>query len=367
MENQILPVCSQCGRLYPEVGAPYLCSCGGVFDFPPFQLPEDPKKIEKDQGLWKYKPLFSLGENLPIISLGEGNTPLCELEYHSQKIWAKLEFLNPTGSYKDRGSAVLTSFLVSRGIASAVEDSSGNAGASFAAYAVRAGINAEIYIPESASGPKRNQIEAYGAKVHRTPGPRSEASRAVLEAVNKGAIYASHAYMPFGLHGIATIAYEIYEQMGGKAPGTIIAPVGHGGLLYGLIKGFEGLKMACSTHEEPFYLGVQSNGCSPVYDAFARGELSLREPILSDTIAEGVKVSSPVRGNAILRKICEHRGKIISIGDDQLLRAYHDIAKKGFFIEPTSALVWAALQDQITALPAPVVMIFTGSGLKTQI
>jgi threonine synthase len=367
MDNQILPVCSQCRKPYPEEGAPFQCSCGGVFDFPAFQLPGELKEMAIGQGLWKYKSLFSLGESLPVISLGEGNTPLCELEYHSQKIWAKLEFLNPTGSYKDRGSAVLTSFLASRGVTAAVEDSSGNAGASFAAYAARAGIRAEVYIPESASGPKRNQIEAYGAMVHRVPGPRSEASRAVLEAVKNGQIYASHAYMPFGLHGIATIAYEIFEQLGWKAPGTVITPVGHGGLLYGLMKGFEALKMASNAQEEPFYLGVQSQGCSPVFDAFNKGEFTLREPLLSDTIAEGVKVSAPVRGSAILRNLSGHRGKIISIGDDQLLQAYHDIAKKGFFIEPTSALVWAALEDHINALPAPVVMIFTGSGLKTQI
>lgn len=319
------------------------------------------------QGLWKFRPYFSFGESLPEISLGEGNTPLCEMDYQSHKIFAKLEFLNPTGSYKDRGSAVLTSFLVSRGITDAVEDSSGNAGASFAAYSARAGIRAEIYIPESASGPKRNQIEAYGAKIHRIPGPRLEASRAVLEAVKHGQIYASHAYMPFGLHGIATIAYEIFEQLGRNAPGTIIAPVGHGGLLYGLMKGFEALKTSSNAQEEPFYLGVQSQGCSPVFDAFRNGEFTLREPILSDTIAEGVKVSAPVRGSAILRNLSGHRGKIISVSDDQLLRAYQEIARKGFFIEPTSSLVWAALENNINDLPAPVVLVLTGSGLKTQI
>jgi threonine synthase len=106
-----------------------------------------------------------------------------------------------------------------------VEDSSGNAGASLAAYTARAGIQAKIFIPESASGPKRKQIEYFGAELALIPGPRVEAAKAVKRATESGLTYASHAYMPFGLTGIATIAYEIAEVMNWNGPGTIIAPV----------------------------------------------------------------------------------------------------------------------------------------------
>ena len=109
----------------------------------------------------------------------------------------------------------------------ALEDSSGNAGASFAAYAARAGVRAKVFIPDAAAGPKRKQIEAYGAEVIRIPGLRSNAAEAALNAAAGGEVYASHAYLPFGLSGYATIAYEIFRQLG-QAPGSVIAPVGQG-------------------------------------------------------------------------------------------------------------------------------------------
>lgn len=360
----IFPTCTRCGKPYPADGAPFRCECGGVFDYAEFPA-FHPQSLQADQrGLWKYRA--SLGAELPVISLGEGNTPLEFTDFRSQPIGLKLEYLNPSGSYKDRGSAVLSSFLLSRGVSSAVEDSSGNAGASFAAYAARAGIEANIYIPESASGPKRDQIEAYGAQVHLIPGPRAEAAKAVLRQAEAGTVYASHAYMPFGLTGIATMAYEIFEQLGGKAPGTLVAPVGHGGLLYGLMRGFAALKTASIGIHEPFYVGVQAAGCAPVYTAYKKGEMTLREPAQSDTIAEGVRVSAPLRGEAILSRLREGGGEILAVDDLHLRQAYFELASRGFYVEPTSALCWAVLPEIVGKHPGPIVLILTGSGLKTK-
>ena len=129
----------------------------------------------------------------------------------------KLEFLNPTGSYKDRGSAVLLSFLRSRRVTQAVEDSSGNAGASFAAYAAACGVQGRVYVPDYASGPKLAQIAAYGAEVYQVAGTRTQTTEAALKAVKHDVAYASHAFMPFGLAGYATLAYELYQQTGESA------------------------------------------------------------------------------------------------------------------------------------------------------
>jgi threonine synthase len=148
--------------------------------------------------------------------------------------------LNPTGSFKDRGSAVLVSALKAAGVEEVVEDSSGNAGASLAAYAARAAIQARIYVPEYASGPKRLQISAFGAQVVQIPGPRSATAEAVQREAKEGIAYASHAYLPHGIAGIATIAFEIAEQLKGS-PGTVITPVGHGTLLLGLHRGFHAM------------------------------------------------------------------------------------------------------------------------------
>jgi len=316
--------------------------------------------------MWKYKAMFGLEEDAPIVTLGEGNTPLIETSYESGSIWLKLEYQNPTASYKDRGSAVLASFLASRGVRSVVEDSSGNAGASLAAYAARAGIKTRIFVPESASGPKRSQIEMYGAELIPIAGPRANAARAVREAVTDQVVYASHAYMPFGLSGIASIAYEITAELGGKAPGTVIAPVGHGGLLYGMMRGFTALKMASMVSNEPFYVGVQSTACAPLFAAYESNEYTLREPMESDTIAEGVRVRNPVRGEAILREFAGGRGRIMQVSEHDLLKAYHDLALHGFFVEPTSALPWAALPEIFGNVPEPVVIVLTGAGFKSK-
>ena len=181
-------------------------------------LPFEASLVEKGQpGIWRYRNTFGLPDDAPVISLGEGNTPLVWGKASGQEAAFKCEFLNPSGSFKDRGSATLVSFLRSRGVSEAVEDSSGNAGASFAAYAARGGIKARVFVPEAASGPKRSQIAAYGAEVVPVPGPRTNAAEAVRREAEAGAIYASHAYLPFNIPGYATLAYELVEQLGDRA------------------------------------------------------------------------------------------------------------------------------------------------------
>lgn len=361
-----LPVCVNCGRSYPATGTPYRCECGGVYDFVDF--PACSRALDLSApGLWRYRTSFGALADAPQVSLGEGNTPLLETQFAHHSVWLKQESLNPTGSYKDRGSALLAGFLRSRGVTQAVEDSSGNAGASFAAYAARAGIHAEIYVPAAASGPKLQQIQAYGAEVHAIPGPRQNAADAVQQRAESGIAYASHAYLPFGLLGIATIAHELVEQLGGKAPGTLVVPVGHGGLLYGLMRGFAALVEAASIDKEPVYVGVQSIGCAPVFSAFENGEYTLREPLQSDTIAEGVRVSHPVRGGAILHRLHGTAGRILAVDEPELVAANHSIAAQGFYVEPTSALAWAVLPEIIGKDPDPVVLVLTGTGLKTNL
>lgn len=362
----ILPVCTSCGKRYPQTGTPYCCECGGVYDldaFPGFQTGQIQPAV---QGLWKYSAMLNLPEGAPQISLGEGNTAMLAIPNLGRQVFAKLEYLNPTGSYKDRGSAVLMSFLAARGVTQVVEDSSGNAGASLAAYAARAGIKAKVFIPESASGPKRSQIEFYGAELACIPGPRAQAARAVKLDADAGIPYASHAFMPFGLTGIATIAYEIASELGWQAPGSIVAPLGHGGLLDGIMRGFEALKQAGKIKDEPYYLGVQAAGCAPVFEAYKNRIFTLREPHESDTIAEGVRVSHPVRGEAILRKLSLSNGNISQVKEEDLLIAYRQLAEMGLFVEPTSALVWAALTSNTVRLPEPIILVLTGTGTKTK-
>ena len=354
--------CTQCGAPYPEHENPYLCKCGGVYDYQEF--PAFLGSNGSQKGLWAYleNPAFWAGK--PVVTLGEGNTPLLQVPFAGLPLWLKLESANPTGSYKDRGSTVLVSHLKNRGVSSTVEDSSGNAGASFAAYCARGSLRCKVFVPESASGPKRTQIEMFGAELVRVPGPRSEAARAVLAEAAAGVVYGSHAYMPFGLPGIATIAYEIVEQLG-VAPHSVIAPVGHGGLLYGIMRGFEAMRDAGAIKDVPFYVGVQSAACAPVAAGYFAGSPRPQPVTPGETLAEGVKVSSPVRGQAILTRIKNGNGKMLSVSEAQLKAAYFEMARKGIYCEPTSALVWAAAVLMEKSSAKTTVAIITGSGYKS--
>ncbi|MBN2548195.1 MAG: pyridoxal-phosphate dependent enzyme [Anaerolineales bacterium] len=316
-------------------------------------------------GIWRFRHALGLPAEAPQVYLGEGNTPLIWAKVLGKDIAFKLEFLNPTGSFKDRGSAALVSFLLSRGVKTAVEDSSGNAGASYAAYAARAGIRAQVFVPDYASGPKRRQIEAYGAQVVRIPGPRSNTSEAVLRAVESGEIYASHAYMPFCLPGYATAAYEIFEQLG-QAPGAVICPVGQGNLLLSIGRGFQALKKAGLVDRLPVLIGVQALACAPVWALWRYGPTGLGWVAEGETLAEGVRVKYPLRGDALLRTVEESGGMFFAVAEEDIPLGADQLARLGLYVEPTSAIVWNALQQVVEQMPGPLVVMLTGSGLKYQ-
>lgn len=354
--------CLNCGRPYPEMGTPYRCpACGGIYDqSEPFAF----AAAAALPGIWKYQASF--GFSADPVSLGEGNTPLLAAPAFGREIFLKCEFANPTGSFKDRGSALLSAFLRSRGAARAGEDSSGNAGASFAAYAARAGIQAQIFVPASASGPKRAQIEHYGAQVVVVPGARSEATRAAELAAEQGAVYASHAYLPFNLPGYATCAYEIVEQLGG-APGAVVVPAGQGGFLLGLGRGFEALLRAGRIGKMPRLIGVQASACAPLVALARMGIPGLGFVTEAPTLAEGVRVRTPLRAEAVLRMTESSGGKFIAVDEPLILPGRDALAHLGFYVEPTSALVWAALEEARSELPDPIVLVLTGSGYKVRL
>ncbi len=358
--------CQICGSVYPKKGTPFLCGkCGGVFDLCDLPAVDFQAKDQQLGGMWSYRNTFGLSKNDVAITLGEGSTPFVWETYQNRKIGIKQEFLNPTGSYKDRGTSLLVSHLLARGVSSVIEDSSGNAGASLAAYTARAGMHARVYVPASASGPKLKQISAHGADLVIVEGPRENAAKAVRLAANQGEVYASHAFMPFGLLGIATIAYELLEQMN-MVPGTIIAPVGHGGLMWGIIRGFHALMQSGIIKTMPFMVGAQASACAPLVAAFEAGKTDAEEYEEKATLAEGVKVVRPVRGKALLEHMRSDRGMFIKVEEEEIMTGFQELALRGFFIEPTSALAWNALKTVYNKVPEPIVLILTGSGLKFQ-
>ncbi len=354
--------CGTCRRPYPEDSLPYRCPhCGGayVFDAP---LPYAPHPGPR-RGLARYRETFPLPAGAPLVSLGEGGTPLLEVPLAGRRVFFKAEHLNPTGSFKDRGEAVLVSALAAAGVREALEDSSGNAGASFAAYAARAGIRARVFIPDDTSGTKRAQIEAYGAEVVRILGPRSEASRAVERAAAAGAVYASHAWLPHVLAGMATVAFELVEQLG-RAPGAVVAPVGQGTLLLGMAMGFEAMREGGALEGRPRLVAVQARACAPLWAVHTGGAAALAWMQERPTVAEGIRIFHPLRGDAVLQAVESSGGRVVAVEEKDILEGRDALACLGFYVEPTSAVVWPALQDLLPDLPDPVVTILTGNGYK---
>ena len=369
-------LCTNCKQPYPHDSTPFRCPrCGGLFDYAG-TLPYNPTNIEDDQpGIWRYRRSFDLPEDAAPVSLGEGNTPLVWAPAFGQRVAFKCEYQNPTGSFKDRGCAPIAAFLRQRGVKIAVEDSSGNAGASFAAYAARAGIQARVFIPDSASGPKRQQIEAYGAQVVRIMGSRTNATKAALRAIDKNGgsqgilyeslpAYASHAYLPFNLPGYATLAYELVEQME-QSPGSVLVPVGQGGLLLGIGRGFESLRKAGIIAQVPRLVGVQARACAPLWAVYSYGQAGMSWAAEAPTLAEGIRVLQPLRGDAVLAAVNSSQGIFVAVDEENILPGRDELARLGLYVEPTSAVVWDALRQTIDCLPGPVAVVLTGSGLKS--
>ncbi len=352
--------CLNCGRPYPAAGVPYRCPvCGGVFD------DREPLTLgplnASASGIWRH--ISTSNQWGARLSLGEGNTPLLAADVFGHRVYFKCEYANPTGSFKDRGSALLVSFLRAREATEAIEDSSGNAGASLAAYAAAAGIRLRIYAPEATSGRKRRQIELYGAQLVRVPGPRTAASQAALAAADGGAVYASHAYLPHNIQGYATCAYEIVEQLG-EGPGAVIVPAGQGGFLLGLGRGFVALHRAGRIEALPTLVGVQAAVCAPLAALYEVGIQGLDLVTEGATLAEGVRVRTPLRAAAVLEMIGATGGRIIAVPETAILPGRDAMAHMGFYVEPTSALVWHALAESLPDLRDPVIAILTGSGYK---
>ncbi len=356
--------CTNCGSAYPQGEVVYRCpKCGGIFDFrSPF--PFDPEKIDPSQpGLWRYRHSFGLPADAQAVTLGEGQTPLVWAGVKGRRVAFKCEYLNPTGSFKDRGSSLIATWLLSQGVKEAVEDSSGNAGASFAAYAARGGIHARIYAPETASGPKRSQIEAYGAELVSIPGTREDVTEAARVAVEKGTVYASHAYLPFNLPGYATAAYEIFEQVG-QMPGAVIVPAGQGGFLLGIKRGFDAIRIDNNNEAMPKMVGVQAMACAPLWASFTAGRQGLALNSDHPTLAEGVRTRFPIRGDAVIAAVRESGGRMVAVEENEILPARDRLAHIGLYVEPTSALAEAALEQIMDELTDPIVVVLTGFGLK---
>ncbi|MEV4706244.1 pyridoxal-phosphate dependent enzyme [Actinoplanes sp. NPDC049316] len=315
---------------------------------------------------WRYAAALPPGLGRPV-TLGEGTTPMLPLEIDGSVVHVKPEWFNPTASFKDRGTSVMMSALRHQGVGEMLEDSSGNGGSSVAAYAAAAGIRATILAPASTSPAKIQQSRLHGATVDLIPGSRqATADEAVRRSTST--FYASHNWHPFFLQGVKLLAYEIWEDLGFAAPEAIVVPCGAGSLVLGMHLGFGELLASGAITRRPRLLVAQPRNCSPLAAAFAAGAESVTAGEWSPTIAEGTAIARPVRDREVLGAVRASDGAMTTVTETDIAAATRELAARGLYAEPTSAMVLPAVRAfrQAGALRPgdTTVLILTGTALK---
>jgi threonine synthase len=368
--------CSICERVAEP--ADWRCSsCAGLLRIEWIEEPP-PERVDLNRaGIWRYRPLLPDLRSSSIITLGEGSTPLIWLDrwaaaHRLDRVGVKLEYISPTGSFKDRGMTTMVSRAVALGVNHLVEDSSGNAGASLAAYAGRAGLAATIFVPFSAPATKRAQIARIGATIVPIDGSRSAVTEAALNrAASDGAYYAGHNANPYFASGMATFAYELIEQLWSDLPRHLVIPTGGGSLVVGAFEGFRRWlgDEASSQSMIPRFHAVQSTGCAPLVAAFDAGCEHPPSIERQPTIAGGIEVEHPPRGREILRVLRASQGSAIAVDDDEIRRERQLLASlEGLDVEPTTAAAFAGLarlaRSGVIRPMEPIVVAATGAGWK---
>jgi len=341
----------------------FRCGCGGFLEVEHEGMFSKAEIATRGLTVWRYREAFGLPAGVEAVSLGEGRTPLVTRRLDAGEVHFKLDYLQPSGSFKDRGASVLLSLVKSLGVSRVVEDSSGNAGCAIAAYASAAGIQCTIYVPEHTPEGKLVQIKLYGAEVVRVPGKRQDANDAVI-AASKQSYYASHLWNPFFAMGGKSAAFEIWEELGYRVPPLVVVPLGAGGNLEGLYLGFRDLVRAGYAKEIPKIIGVQAEKCPPLHRAFQTGQSEFVPMEVDFTVAEGIAVQRPPRSRAVLAAIRESQGRTVGVTEEEILQASRRLYAMGFFVEPTSAAAFAGWLKLDAAERQGAVVSLTGIGLK---
>jgi len=390
--------CRACGTEYAAgTDEPWRCACGHALDFAveprPDGSPPPFSKLDTRRGLWTFFEFLPVSRQ---VTLGEGFTPLVDApEWDAQ---FKLEYVFPTGSYKDRGATTVLSRAVELGVDTVIEDSSGNAGAAIATYAARAGLDAEIYVPADIKQSKLVAIQRAGARPVRVEGDREAVTEACHDAVEgdgdaaslgdaprqAGAgWYASHAWNPAFYAGTMTFAFEVAAQREWTVPDAVVLPLGHGTLLLGAYRGFRALREAGITETEPRLLGAQGTGYAPIAEELGSdpvependgSELTAaldrdEDEAEPNDLVDGVHIREPARHDQIVDAIRDTGGDAVALDADAVEGSLDRLHRAGFYVEPTSAIAPAALAEYrrrgVVDESDDVVVPLTGSGLKT--
>ena len=359
-------VCTKCGKRTPVTTLSPACECGGLFelDFTPPKW--DEAKIDrKTWSQFRYREFLALeGDAWRDVTMGEGLTPLVPFD---DDVLLKMDYTMPTLSFKDRGAATLVAHMKTIGVKSCVQDSSGNAGNAVAAYAARAGIRCEIFVPEGTSPSKIRMIESHGAIANVVPGTRDHCADVCRAKVkDEGAYYANHVYNPFFYEGMKCYVYEIFEALG-RMPEHLVIPVGNGTLFIGAVKALEHLHASGAIERFPNIIALQSEKCDPLYRAREAGLEDPARVTPAPTMAEGIAIGVPMRGREILDMMKRHDIRVVHAPEDRILEARALLARRGIYCEHTTAANYAAWGRYCELYgPTPDTLItMCGAGIKS--
>ncbi|MFO8110649.1 MAG: threonine synthase [Thermoplasmata archaeon] len=350
--------CALCGRI--NTSNEYRCTCGG-----PLQLDFFKGSIKEDGNVWSvYRDFFPYKVSKED-SLGEGNTPLTRAKKLSAELdinlYLKNETVNPTWSFKDRG----TIFGIKRAIELGYERigtvSTGNMAASLACYGAYHGLQTFVLVPSDIHEDKIGQISMYGPEIIGIDG---DYGSLYFESLDLDDIYFINSDNPYRIEGYKSIAFEIASEVEAS---HVIIPTSSGGLFRGIVKGYEELFQNHIISDLPKFIAVQAEGCSPIQRAFAE-DGPIRRWKSPNTVAKAISNSFPPSGDVVVRKLKELKGTCAAVDDHDILEAQSSIARDGIYCQPASAVGVAALPQLMDDMDhySKVVSLITGSGMKVE-
>lgn len=379
MENKVQAYCQSCGKSFDVLTYLRRCPlCGGLifFRYPP-EATLDLHK-DKEKSIWRFRKLLPLPEGFEPVSLGEGYTSLVKSSIE-EGLFLKNEWLNPTGSVKDRAMSVGISMAKAMGFKAVLNASMGSAGLATAAYAARAGMKCAILVPENAPFTRVAPMMLYGARVLPLRGTIQNALDFVEETCLKLKIFETTTHRPsnpYQNEGTKTIAYEILEQLE-LTPDWIFVPRASGGTLAGIHRGFLELFKMKLVDKIPKFVACELKALNTFERALKKGvetEAELKEIAskMDESIETiGIKLAHayPVDGVEALQAIRDSRGTAVSLSDEEIIEALKLLAKKdGIFVEPSSATALAGYlrlkADGRIERGEKTVLILTGSGFR---
>ncbi|MEM0375371.1 MAG: threonine synthase [Nitrososphaerota archaeon] len=368
--------CIACGHLNPFSLRRVFCErCGGLLEVV-VRVDEvfDRERLQgRVMSMWRYAEL--LPDFGKPVSMGEGMTRLVRCERLAKavgvkELYVKLEGMNPTGSFKDRGISVGVTVALEAGARRVICASTGNTSASLAAYAARAGIECVVLIPKGriASG-KLFQARLFGATICEVSGSFDDALRIVLDRAEQLGAHVLNSVNPWRLEGQKTAAFEIWEQLNGSLELNVVVPVGNAGNIAAIWKGFEELRDHGLTDAVPRMIGVQSSGAAPLARMFSTGS---EEPVWVEspqTVASAIRIGRPVNWMRAVRAVRSSDGWIYSVDDEEILEAMRLMATtEGIAAEPAGAapiaLLKKGVEEGFLARDEVYVCIATGHHLK---